>query len=323
MDFKTNLKYFIKTFLVPFIIFVVVMIIAIPSSIAQNKKYKDFVDNGGFGPSTNTSRVYGSQRVFDYADKLTSEEEAYLEELISVREKYAGNDIVIVTLNESLADYEPAYRDKYSMKITPELYVMVYADKFWEDNKFGYNCPQKLDGLTETGDGVLLVDNNFREPETGRIYTWMCTTGDAEEKYSSEMINEALDVFYEKVDTDYFQACVDFVNKVTYDLEPEYVKTGKVKFKISLCPAILAGIIAFFYASAKMSQKTGKDTTDKYTYMDDRGVSYSTHEDKYTGKSTTKSYSPISTSSSSGHSGGGGHHFSGGGGSHGGGGHSR
>lgn len=303
-----EVKRFFKYFRVPLIM---VCVIAVCFGIVRYYKgtYED-----KFKESTNFERVYGDKRVFDYGDQLSNDEEQKLEAYIHEAEIKAQTDIVIVTLNESLKDFAPEYRANYDMEITPNRYVMVYADKFWEDNKFGYNCPQVMDGKTTTGDGVLLVDNLFREPETGRIYTWMCTTGNAEEEYSSDEINYALDVFYEYVEVDYYRACIEFVDKVVRDMQDR-------KLSKAAWPYVVTGIFLFIFIIAKIDSPDGENTIKEDSYLIEGSLSFPVCEDKFMHKNLTKTYNPPSSSSSSG--GGGGHHSSGGGGSHGGGGHSR
>ena len=266
--------------------------------------------------SPNTERVYGDKRVLDYADKLTDKEERELEEYIHEAEQKTTCDIVIVTLDESLKDYAPEYRAKYTETITPDKYVMVYADKFWEDNKFGYDGPQVLDGSDTTGDGVLLVDNNFREPETGRIYTWMCTTGKVERRYSEADIDYALDRFYDYVEDDYYKACLKFVKQFEFDMTGEIHLTGS---KLVIIISLIYGLI---YMLSHMSSSAGKSTVTESSYLIEGSLEFPVNRDTFVRKSVSKRYNPPSETRSGG-GGGGGHHISGGGGSHGGGGHSR
>ncbi|MBO4680226.1 MAG: TPM domain-containing protein [Lachnospiraceae bacterium] len=308
--YKSNLQQFISVFIVP-----VVIVALLGAGWLYFAKFKPAVNT--YYDSPNTQRVYGDKRVFDYGDQLTDSEERNLEAYIHDAERKTLCDIVIVTLNESLANYEPEYTAKYDIRITPDKYVMVYADKFWEDNNFGYDCPQVLDGTTDTGDGVILVDNVFREPETGRIYTWMGTTGKAEVKYSSSDIDYALDVFYEYVDDDYYKACTKFVDQVVSDMSIEPIKlTGS---KITPFVALLYGLV---YMIANIGSKEGKVTTNANTYLLGNSLSFPINRDTFIRKNVTKRYNPPSETRSGG-GGGGGHHISGGGGSHGGGGHSR
>lgn len=304
---RSSIKEYIKYFRVWFIILLVLAVVAGVLWVARRGNSISFYE------STNTQRVYGNQRVFDYGDQLTDYEEEQLEAYIHEAEKKTLTDIVIVTLNQSLKDYEPEYRSRYSMTITPDRYVMVFADKFWEDNKFGYDCPQVLDGTVTTGDGVLLVDNVYREDETGKIYTWMCTTGNAETAYSSSMIDHALDKFYDEVEYDYYSACISFVDCIVRDMGPKDYSSAGWPYVVGLLILII-----FYFANSK--EKAGRVTVKADTYIPAGTLKFPVREDTFLRKTVTKVYNPPS---SSGGGGGGGHHSSGGGGSHGGGGHSR
>lgn len=306
------IKQYVKHFKVILIIFAVFLTLFIVTHIGKFEK-------AYYPESTNYERVYGDQRVFDYGCQLNDEEEEKLTEHIHEAELKTGYDIVIVTLNQSLKNFAPEYMANYSINITPDRYVMVYADKFWEDNKFGYDCPQVLDGTQGTGDGIILVDNLYREDETGKIYTWMGTTGKAETAYSTYAINEALDVFYENVDYDYYRACNDFVDRIVWDSKG--MKGVYKDIYSGFSPYFIAAVVALVYFLVKRKGKSGAVTVTAESYITGRGVDFSVKEDTFLRKTVTKHYNPPSSSSGSG--GGGGHHSSGGGGSHGGGGHSR
>lgn len=311
-----EIKKFFKNFLVLIIftaIALAIFLIARARAVARINE-----QNANYYPSPNTERVYGDRRVFDYADQLTDYQEAELTAYIHEAEKLTQTDIVIVTLCESLADYEPEYRAGYDIEVTPDKYVMVYADKFWEDNRFGYNCPQKLDGRTDTGDGVILVDNLFREPETGKMHTWMGTTGSVEEKFSSSMIDAVLDAFYEQIDDYYYGACKDFVDAYVDRMvdSPLNPPTLKNHFGAYLIGLII--FLAYFFKNRK--EKDGTVTVTNVTYIVGHEPEFLENEDILIKTHVNRVYDPPQSSSSSG---GGGHHTSGGGGSHGGGGHSR
>ena len=100
------------------------------------------------------------ERVFDNADVLTDAEEDKLRKQIAKYEKELKIDIVLVTLNESLKEYAR----EYDPNVSYDKFVMIYADNFYDEHKFGYNKP--------IGDGVLLLDNIYREDD-GSVYTWM------------------------------------------------------------------------------------------------------------------------------------------------------
>ena len=131
-------------------------------------------------PERTNKECLTEQRVFDYGDVLSEREEKKLDGLIAKRERQTGCDIVLVTLNKSLMEY--------AMKKEPNVpyseFVRVFAEDFYDSNGFGYNKP--------IGDGILLVDNWYREDD-GRVYTWLCTVGRAEDEYTYERIDHLLD----------------------------------------------------------------------------------------------------------------------------------
>ena len=256
-----------------------------------------------------------NQRVFDYGDQLTTEEEEELEDYIAKAEKKTCLDLVILTLDESLAYYDPYTAGYGSFDENPHSYghITALADEFWESNRFGYDQAQVLDGSKTTGDGLLLVDNVYRESD-GWVYTWLCTTGRAETDYSSSAIDSNLDAFYEDVKYNYYDACIDWVDAcIAHDSIDKSIHVGFGFFSNIL---ILLVIVIYYHVNSK--EKPGKVTTTAETYLIEKSLSYPIQKDQFKNKVVTKRYNPPSSSS-----GGGGSHRSGGGGSHGGGGHHR
>ncbi|MBO5208333.1 MAG: TPM domain-containing protein [Lachnospiraceae bacterium] len=243
-----------------------------------------------------------TQRVFDHADVLTDKEEQKLEDLIAKREKQTGCDIVLVTLNESLKEY--------AREIEPDVsydqFVRVFAEQFYEENNFGYNKPN--------GDGVILVDNWYREDD-GRIYTWFCTTGIVKDTYSDLDIDHILDRVYRDVETNPYKAYKTYVNDFYDDMMGTRLFDVDVPKGISIIVGLVAAVI---FIIANWKSKSGKDTTTAVTYVEGKKADFVNNRDVFVRKSVTKRHIQTSSSSGGGHSGGGG-----GGGSHGGGGHSR
>lgn len=295
------MKEYFRHFRFLFLAFGIVAILGVFSYI------KYCIENSAPLGRTNTECTT-EERVFDYADVLTDEEEDKLREQIAEREEQIQADIVLVTLNESLKEYARSYDSsaEYSE------FTMIYADNFYEEHNFGYNKP--------IGDGVLLLDNIYREDD-GRVYTWMCTTGKAEDKYSVGMIDHILDVFYENVDTNPYIAYRDFVDNVYYDLadKPEVTVAQNYPY------VGVAAIAAIVYILINLSMQKGTKTVNTRTYVNGGQPNYRRKEDMFIRKNVTSR--TIETSSGGGggssSSGGGGHHTSSGGHSHGGGGHSR
>ncbi|MCM1262733.1 MAG: TPM domain-containing protein [Butyrivibrio sp.] len=252
-----------------------------------------------------------TERVFDYADVLTDEEEDKLREQIAEREKQIQADIVLVTLNESLKEYARSYDSGADY----DEFTMIYADNFYEEHKFGYNKP--------IGDGVLLLDNIYREDD-GHVYTWMCTTGKVEDRYSLSMLNNILDVFYEDVDSNPYRAYKTFVDNVYYDMtDSGYIVTEYPPY-ISFMAAAIAALI---YIAVNMTSRKGAKTVNTRTYVNGGQPDYRRRDDIFLRKNVVSRTIETSSGGSGGggssHSGGGGHHTSSGGHSHGGGGHSR
>ena len=295
------MKEYFRHFRFLFIAFVIIIALGIFSNIIK-------LAESGSTERTNTECTT-EERVFDYADVLTDEEEDKLRAQIAEREKQIQADIVLVTLNESLKEYARSYFPdaQYSE------FTMIYADNFYEEYKFGYNKP--------IGDGVLLLDNIYREDD-GRVYTWMCTTGKAEDRYSTGMINRILDVFYENVDTDPYLAYKTFVDNVYYDMSDSVPIAEEIPPYLSyLC----AAVVTLIYIIINLSSRKGMKTVNTRTYVNGGQPNYKRREDTFLRKNVTSRTIETRSGSSGGHSsgGGGGHHTSSGGHSHGGGGHSR
>ncbi|NLL77980.1 MAG: TPM domain-containing protein [Clostridiales bacterium] len=245
-----------------------------------------------------------SERVFDYGNVLSDKEENKLRELIAKREKQTGCDIVIVTLNESLKEYA---RDR-EPDVSYEEFVRVYAEEFYDENKFGYDKP--------IGDGVLLVDNWFRE-DNGKIYTWLCTVGKADEKYGSALVDHLLDNVYRYVEKNPYKAYKTYVNEVYHDM----TGTGEITaFLPYWLPFVLSVVIALIFIAVHWSYKKGKKTTLATTYVSGGEPGMNRKEDTLINKVVTKRHIERSSESGGGIGSGG---SSGGGGHHGGGGHSR
>lgn len=242
------------------------------------------------------------ERVFDYGDVLTDREEEKLRRLIARREEQTGCDIVLVTLEESLKEYareiEPGVRY--------DEFVRVYAERFYEEHNFGYD--------RANGDGILLVDNWYREDD-GHIYTWLCTTGKVKDRYSDAAVNHILDNVYRYVERNPYRAYKTYVNDFYHDM------LGLQVFHIYVPGSVpwIAGFIAagIFMVCNGRSRK-GRKTTTAVTYVAGMEPHFRVREDRFLRRSVVKR--KIETGGS--HSGGG-HSGGGGGGSHGGGGHSR
>ncbi len=295
------MKKYMQVFKIPFLVFAVFLVVGIGCKVVtMNRTVTEYVRNN---PECTT------ERVFDYADVLTEEEEQELREKIAKAEELCGTDIIIVTLAESLEEYAKSYESEIGY-VEPYQYTMVYADNFYDENAFGFNKPY--------GDGVILVDNWYREAD-GSIYSWMSTSGKAEERFSQEGINRVLDESLSYVDDMPSYAYGYFVDLVVdyLDENPEERLGESLGGMISVGIGLLAGVIFFF---VNFGGRKGKKTVETRTYVKNGKPVMRERQDVFLTKTVTRR--KIETQSS-GSSGGGGHHVSAGGHSHGGGGHSR
>lgn len=294
------MKGFFQFFKIPFICVGILLVIAVGCKIKANANKVTYV-------RTNTECTT-EERVFDYGEVLTPEEEDELREKIAKAQQFCGCDIVIVTLNESLEEYAKSYEPIIG-PVEPYQYTMVFADNFYDEKKFGFNKPM--------GDGVLLLDNWYRESD-GHIYTWMSTTGKVYERYSSEMIDETLDEVYKYVEDDPAFAYGVFVDMIAGEMGPYNPDLRIFGGGISLILGLISGLIFWF---VNRGSKKGKTTVTPTTYVEKSQPRMKVREDQFITRTVTRRR--IETNSGSGSSGGGGGHISSSGTTHGGGGHSR
>ena len=237
-----------------------------------------------FYERTNT-QCETEERVFDYADVLSDEEEGKLRELIEQTQEEVGCDIALVTLNEYIGSGESA--------------VMNFADDFYEANKFGYDKAY--------GDGAVLVDNWY----SGETYMWFSTSGRVENRYSDYDIDNLLDEVCDVVNTDPYKAYTRYIEHVGYTMSNH----GMTSFRLSFgAIMIISFCTALFYVLYHLAAHKAAKTTVATTYVVGGRPDFKEQRDIFVTKMVTKRR--IESSSS----GGGGHHMSSGGHSHGGGG---
>lgn len=268
-------------------------------------------------PGRTNTQCLTEERVFDYADVLTDQEEDELRSLIAKYEKKTKCDIVLVTLNESLQNYQPS-GSNYVPMYSPEDWIRAYADDFWDDHFFGYN-------IGVEGDGVLLADDWYREPFDGKMHTWLSTSGSAFARLGNSDINYILDRVYDDIETDPFKAYSSYVTSFSRFMASGKYSGGPViviGWYTVLLPLLLSmAVLAYFWRSRK-----GRITVDENTYINrtakGRGIHVLQSSDRFLHKHVTRQRI-VRTDSSGGGGGFGGGHISSGGMSHGGGGHSR
>jgi len=249
-----------------------------------------------------------TERVFDYADVLSDAEEDSLREVIAQKEVETRSDIVIVTLNETLEEYVKPYEEIIG-PVSTDKWVMVYADNFYEEHKFGFDKP--------IGDGTLLVDNWYREPD-GWVYSWMLTSGRVRDTFSEGMIDYVVDYSLAVVEDSPYEAYYRFVS----EYENTYIQDDGEVYN----PMVLllgSFVIAAIFFAVNCIGRRGKKTTTSSTYVAGGRPVIRLREDHFIRTSVTKTRIQTDSSSGGGGGGGGGSHRSSGGSSFGGGGHRR
>lgn len=255
-------------------------------------------------PRTNTDAP--AERVYDYADVLTDQEEEKLREYIDKTEKKLHIDIVLVTFSKSVEGQEALEQGLDSTDW--EQNMQTIADDFWDKNQFGYNKGFE-------GDGVLLLHNWYQ----GQNGEHLSTSGSVEERFSVYDIDEVLYAVDEYYATDPYKAYRAYVKEVASLMGHSL----SLPFSWGLV-IVLPIIVAICYAVSGSSQKKAQNTVAVNAYVAGGKPEVNGQEDALIRKNVTsrriETESP-KTGSGGGSSGGGGHHHSSSGASHGGGSH--
>lgn len=255
-------------------------------------------------PRTNADAP--EERVYDYADVLTDQEEEKLREYIDKTEKKLHIDIVLVTFSKSVEGEEALAQGLDSADW--ERNMQTIADDFWDKNRFGYNKGFE-------GDGVLLLHNWYQ----GQNGEHLSTSGSVEERFSVYDIDQVLYAVDDYYATDPYKAYRAYVEEVA----------GLMGHSLSLpfswgLVIVLPIIVAICYAVSGSSQKKAQNTVAVNAYVAGGKPELNGEEDALIRKNVTsrriETDSPRSGSGGGNH-GGGGHHYSGSGASHGGGSH--
>lgn len=258
-----------------------------------------------------------TERVYDYADVLTDEEEDALRELIAKKENLVKCDIVLVTSCEDMEAIGVSSNTTESgLRVTGgdpwETAMMDTADAFYDNNYFGYNGAN--------GDGVLLLDNWYEDQEG----SWLSTSGRAMNRMSTYDIDTVLDAVYYRVENSPYEAYRAYVNRFC-DIMTEPTYQQEETAAMAVMGFFVITIACIIYACVNAAQKEAADTTAPTEYVEGGRPVMNVCEDVFLNKTVHTRI--IQTSSGGGggghHSGGGGSHRSSGGHSHGGGGRRR
>ncbi len=244
---------------------------------------------------TRTNSQAPTERVFDYANVLTDDEEQLLREYIAKCEAKYYIDLVLVTTSEYMGESDWEWENA----------MMNYADDFYDEHNFGFDMAR--------GDGALLLDNWYE----GQKGSWLSTCGNVYEMFSTSDINEVLDAVYYKVDSSPYKAYKAYIDETCslYDNGTGLPSIPGVA--ILLLPTIISG----FFAGGNLKQKKAETTTRAETYVLGGTAHDNIINDNFLRKNVVTRR--IETSSGGSSSGRGGGHRSSSGTSHGGGGRRR
>lgn len=301
--------------IVYFSVFIVLLylISIIPVSAKENNlctrtetdlKVRDkFINENNHNDILNTPCVDTNEKVYDFANLLTDEEEDKLYNEVLNYIETTNYDMAIVTTNENKKNSE-----------------VEYADDFYDYNDFGKD---------ETRDGVVLLIDMYNR----RVY--ISTTGNAILMYNSRidsiidsgydyLINgEYYSTFNKMIDkmNDYFKIGVDKNDAKTIIID-EHGKPSYIKYIPYQLVGFISGIITLItsiiiYNTSKLKIKVGSTIS----YLKDHKINKK--EDNLVNTVVTHTLRYNDTSSGGGHSSGGGSfHSSSSGSFHGGGGRS-
>ena len=262
-----------------------------------NKKWK--ITSSNKSNVLNTKMVDASEKIYDYSDILTMQEEQDLYEKIQKFIDTTKMDMVIVTVDLPYS-YDKVNED--------------YAADFYDYNDFGIDFDRYS--------GVLLLRNTYSSDPYFNIYTF----GDAQLYFSYNRLENVLDYIYDDFHSgNYYYGFSKFTNKMASYYNsgiPSEMKSYKVNedgylYKIYTIPYFIVLIISSIVTAITMSIMVKKNkmvakATKATEYLDRQSIKYTEKHDDF----ITSHVSSYRISSSSGGSGGG---FSSSGGSSGGG----
>ena len=245
-----------------------------------------------------TKMVDASEKIYDFSNILTDEEEKELHDEIIKFIEHTNMDMVILT------DSVPYSYDSENDD---------YAVDFYDYNDFGIN--------SSTYDGVILFRNTYEEDPYYGVYM----TGKAQLYFTFDRYDSTLDNIYSYfVNKDYLNGMKLFISEfseyydsgIPSDYSDAYIdENGFVVVPKKYTPPILlAGIISVIVTSITISILVKKNKmvykeTQANKYLDENSIRYNKKESHLVSTHTSRHYNPPSSSGSS--SSGGGHSFGG------------
>lgn len=249
--------------------------LGVPSYIQVTDDNKDSI--------LSTPLVDALEKVYDFADKFSDDEETELyKRILEFTDKY-HMDMVIVTIDEN-----------------PKNSALAYAQDFYDYNDFG---------IGDTNDGILILfDFATRNVQ-------IVTTGSAIRMYTDVRIDIILDDVFKYMDGDYYQAACEFISTASSYADigfpnedgSEPKPTGIDKFRVLpwsgiLIFAIVTTIIIMIVWV--LSNKMVRKATSSRQFLREDSVKINLIRENFLGTSVTKTKRVDNSSSGGGHSGG-------------------
>lgn len=296
---KEAQRQYLHFFRIWFIAVGVLLVVAVFAALAKNVLH--------------TTRERGNmqaptERVYDYGDMLTDEEEEKLRNLIAEKEARIGCDLVLVTMRQPVEGSQA--KEEYNYRYTSwEMNMQDLADDFYDNNQYGFDVPY--------GDGALILDNCY----SGQEGTHLSTSGRVFAKFGNYEIDQAINRVDKYINSDPYMAYSSCINYIADKMSGKNSEVGGIVLLLALVvPVIAAGS----FVATHLRSKEGKNTTTASTYIAGGKPVMNQQRDDFVRKHVTQRRIQTSSSSGGGHSSGhGGAHRSSGGHSHGGGSHRR
>lgn len=269
------------------------------------------IDSNNLNNVLSTPYVDASEKIYDYADVLTDDEEQSLYEKVMNFTTKSNMDMVIVTIDKEYSDYQ----------------IETFADDFFDYNDFGmYTSSTSYDGIL-----VIRNTNDYNR------YYYISTSGMAQLYYAGSRLDEVLDAMYNNMHYDnYYAGFVDYIEEASkiYDrgLPTKYEDChvdnygnlydengNKINFSVGryVLPLAPAGVVGFIVSLIVVLILIGKNKMIRKAvkaaeYLDKDSVEYTNKQDTFV-SSHTSSYTVSSSSGGGSHSGSSGFSHGGGG----------
>lgn len=261
----------------------------VPSKI----KYKDKMELNVLS----TPSVNADEKIYDFAEILTDEEEQKLYESVKEFIAHTNLDLAIVTINTNV-----------------KTSTREYADDFYDYNDFSINglafvidMQNRIFYISTAGTAVLYYDDSRIEYTLSALDLPM---------YNHEYFN-ACNTLIERITNYYNQGFSDNNNKYVVIGTKIYRKTPYLTLTIIAIGSAIFGTLILALRNKKVKQATNSND-----YFDQKAFEITKDTKNFITSNTSRVYiPPADTGGGGGHSSGGGFHSGSSGASHGGGGH--